>query len=205
MEAAQALQFLSYVEHFPYPGIFALFVLGSVGLPVPEDAVLVLCGFLISRNVMAPLPAAMVAYAGVLASDFLIFSLGRKYGRRIVTHKKLHRILPPEKFASLEGKFRKYGALLILFGRHLWGFRSQLFLTAGVMGISPRRFLAADALAALITVPFMMIVGYKGGQGLRNFGQGFFRLEHMAAAAAILAAAFLLVRYFRPGQREKME
>ena len=38
------------VEHFPYIGIFILLILGEIGLPFPEDATLILSGFLIAHE-----------------------------------------------------------------------------------------------------------------------------------------------------------
>jgi membrane protein DedA with SNARE-associated domain len=38
-------------EHFPYLGIFTLLILGGIGFPFPEDATLILGGFLIVQDV----------------------------------------------------------------------------------------------------------------------------------------------------------
>jgi membrane protein DedA with SNARE-associated domain len=90
------------IEHFPYMGIFVLLVLGGIGFPSPEGVILILCGFLISTEVIKPIPALFIAYSGVLIGDFLAYYLGRKYGRMIVTHKKFHKIILPERLLSLE-------------------------------------------------------------------------------------------------------
>jgi hypothetical protein len=38
-------------EHFPYIGFFLLLILG-IGFPFPEDATIMLCGFLIAQEVI---------------------------------------------------------------------------------------------------------------------------------------------------------
>ncbi len=154
------------VEHFPYAGLFVALVLGSIGFPFPEDAVLVLCGFLISKNIVEPVPALLVAYSGVVVSDFLIFSVGRKYGRLIVTHRRFHCILSPEKLRALEVKFVKFGSILIFLGRQIFWFRAKIFLVAGIVKMSPSKFLVTDAISAIVTVGIMVTIGREGIQWL---------------------------------------
>jgi len=111
------------IEHFPYAGLFILLILGGIGLPFPEDATLILCGFLLSQAIIKPIPGLFAVYSGLLIADLLLYHFGRKFGRRIVTHKRFHRILSPERFSKIEGQFKRRGSLFILFGRHLVGFK----------------------------------------------------------------------------------
>ena len=64
----------------PYPGLFVAIILGSLGLPLPEEAMLLLCGYFISRGAILPAPGILVVFTAVLASDSIIFILGRLYG-----------------------------------------------------------------------------------------------------------------------------
>ncbi len=185
----------SAVQQFPYAGIFLLLVLGSIGLPVPEDATLFLCGVLISQGAVEPVPAFLVAYAGALTSDFVIFSIGMKYGRKLVAHKKFQRILSPEKLRTVENKFKRFGPLLILIGRHIFGFRAQLILVTGTMGFPPYKFLLFDSIAAAVTVTFMVMAGYTGGTWLHQTWGETANRGHIALLLFIGAAlAFLIFR-----------
>jgi membrane protein DedA with SNARE-associated domain len=71
-----------FTEHFPYIGLFLLLILGGIGLPFPEDATLMLCGFLIAQEVIRPLRALVSAYTGLLVADTIVYHLGSKYGDR---------------------------------------------------------------------------------------------------------------------------
>ena len=73
------------VENFPYLGIFILLILGGIGLPFPEDATIILSGFLVAHKVISPLPIFLSVYGGLLISDFFLYSLGKKYGRMVRT------------------------------------------------------------------------------------------------------------------------
>jgi membrane protein DedA with SNARE-associated domain len=82
------------IEHFPYLGLFALLLLGGLGLPFPEDATLIVCGFLIATDVVKPVPAILVVYAGILVTDWGLYAVGKKYGRLVVSHRRF-RTIPP--------------------------------------------------------------------------------------------------------------
>jgi len=193
-----SLHLASAVEHFPYLTLFALLILGGVGLPFPEDATLILGGVLIATGTVEPLPAILVIYCGLLIADFILHSFGRKYGRDIITHKRFHRILSPEKFARLESRFNKRGSLIIVVGRHLFGLRAQLFIVSGVLRMSRAKFILADAFSSLITMAIMMGAGYVGGNSLRVIKADIRSIQHIIAVLAVAAlAGYLIYIYLR--------
>ncbi len=195
------LQISSIVEQFPYLGLFVLLVLGGLGLPFPEDTTLILCGFLIFNEVVKPLQALLVVYAGVLLTDLLLYFVGKKYGRLIVTHKRFHRIISQERLSRLEKKFNRRGILVILLGRHLVGLRAQVLLAAGVMRMPSLKFLAADALSASFTIALMVGAGYMGGNSLEIIKKDITRVGHVLIFLAVaFLALFFLARYIRSGR-----
>ena len=186
------------IDRFPTAGILLLLILGALGLPFPEDATLILCGFLIQSDVVRPVPVLAAVYALLVAIDFGIFWAGRKYGRAIVTHRQFRRIISPERLAALEQKARKWGVLLIFFGRHVAGFRIQLVIAAGVFRMPPLRFLIADAVTIPVTMAVMVGLGYVGSNSLRIVQKDISRVEHLAVLVAISGlVVYLFVRAFR--------
>jgi membrane protein DedA with SNARE-associated domain len=53
---------------------------------------------------------------------------------------------------KIEEKFRREGAMGVLFGRHLLGLRTQIFLMAGVMRMSVTKFIIADPTTTLLAL-----------------------------------------------------
>ncbi|MGC1403899.1 MAG: DedA family protein, partial [Thermodesulfobacteriota bacterium] len=139
----------THIENFPYLGMFVLLILGGVGLPFPEDATLIMCGLLISTQVVRPIPALLTVYAGLLIADLTLHFIGRKYGRQIVAHRRFRKIISPERLSYLEEKFNQRGVLFILMGRHFFGLRAQIFLVSGVMRMPSLKFLLADAFSSI--------------------------------------------------------
>ena len=191
------------IEHFPYIGLFLLLILGGVGLPIPEDTTLILCGFLISSLVIKPIPAVLTVYAGLLLSDLSLHFFGRKYGRQIVSHKRFRKWISPERLSLLEGKFNRHGVLFILLGRHLVGLRAQIFLVSGVLRMPTLKFLLADGISSVFTMGIMVGAGYLGGNSLRILRRDVTRIEHAGILLLIAAlAVYLAFRYFKTLKKE---
>lgn len=185
-------------QHFPYLGIFLLLILGGIGLPFPEDATLILCGFLIAQDVLQPLRALILVYAGLLIADTIIYALGKKYGRLIVTHHWFHRFLSPQRLEALETQFNRRGIFFILFGRHVVGLRGQIFLVAGVMRMRYLKFILADAISALGTIAIMVGIGYTGGNSLDRILKDMKSMTHWVIFIVLAAVTiYLMIKYFR--------
>lgn len=190
------------VEHFPYIGIFLLLVLGDMGLPFPEDATLILSGFLIVQKVTKPLTTLLVVYSGLLLTDFSLYWVGKKYGRRVVEHKRFRRIISSDRLLRLEEKFKKWGIFVIFIGRHFLVVRSQIFLVAGVMKMPALKFLMADAASAILTITLMVGIGYLGGNSIQVLQKDVKRIEHIGIVVfAILLAGWIFYKYFKSKPR----
>src|SRR4030043_776624 len=193
---------IALMEHFPYLTLFVLLVLGGMGLPFPEDATLLLSGFLIAQEVIKPLPAFLVVYCGLLLTDFFLYLIGKKYGRKVVEHKRFHKIISPEKISKIEEIFRKWGSLLIFFGRHILGLRAQIFVVAGVMRMAPIKFLIADAISALFTIGIWGGIGYLGGNSLQVLKKDITRIEHIGIIVlVVLFACWIVYVYFKGNKK----
>jgi len=192
------LEASTLVEHSPYLGIFLLLILGGVGLPFPEDATLILTGFLVAQNVIKPVQTFLAVYSGLLISDFLLYWVGKKYGRMLVLHKRFQKIISPEQLSRLEEKFKRRGVWVVLIGRHFLGLRAQIFLVAGVMRMSAIKFLLADGATSLFTIALMAGIGYAGGNSVEILKKNVKRIEHIAILIfAILFTAWIVYKYFK--------
>ena len=192
------LETIPFVENFPYAGLLILLILGTLGLPFPEDGILLLSGLLTAHNVIRPFPTFLVVYLGLLTTDFLLYSVGKKYGRRLVEHKRFQKIVTHERLTKLEGKFKKWGALVVFFGRHLLGLRAQIFLVAGVMRMSWKKFLIADGTSALLTITLWGGLGYVGGNSAQALKKDITIIEQMVIVIlGISVGSLLLLRYFK--------
>ena len=171
----------------------------------PEDATFILCGFLIQGAVVKPAPALFVIYTGVLIVDLVLYLFGRKYCRMAVCHRWFQKILPPERLAMLEGKFKKKGILSILLGRHFIGFSAQIFLVPGIMKMHPLTFLLADAFTVTSTIAVMVSIGYVGGHSLKDIGIDVRRTEYLLFLILFMfAIGYLILKYMKGKIKQKL-
>ncbi len=146
-----------------YIAVFIALMICGAGLPLPEDITLVAGGVIAGlgfANVHAMFALAMF---GVLLGDAAIFMLGHHYGARILQWRFVARVLTPARYATVQEKFDRYGNRMLFFARFLPGMRTTIYLTAGTTHrVSFLRFLLIDTLAALISVPFWVYLGFFG-------------------------------------------
>ena len=149
-----------------------------------------------AHYVIRPLPAFLVVYSGLLISDFSLYLVGKKYGRRIVEHKRFRKIISPNRLSKLEEKFKKWGSLVVFLGRHIFGFRAQIFLVSGVMKMSATKFLIADAISALFTIGLWGGVGYLGGNSVQALKKDITRVEHIAIVILVIMIASGIIFWY---------
>jgi membrane protein DedA with SNARE-associated domain len=194
----------SVIQHFTYIGIFCLLILGGIGFPLPEDAVLIVSGLLMAHGVIKLTPAVLIIYPSLLIADFILYSIGRKYGRMVVEHKIFSKIVSPATLSRFEERFTRWGALMVFLGRHFVGFRAPIFLISGVMRIPRAKFLIADSLSAVITISFNLGLGYLGGNSLLMLRTNITRVDYiLILVLVILIAGWIILRYFRDRKKTK--
>lgn len=152
-----------FAEQFTYAGISFLILLTGIGLPCPEDVLLILGGYLVYRHEGSLGLMIVVSVASVLVGDLIMFGLGRRYGRAILHWWPIRRFFSPERVAKVEGFYLKHGKKTIFFGRFAAGLRPGIFLLAGTLQMSVVRFVAMDFLAAMLSVPALIWLGMVSG------------------------------------------
>jgi membrane protein DedA with SNARE-associated domain len=191
-----------FTQEFPYLGLVLLLILGTIGFPFPEDAILVSAGALVAHQVIEPFPAFIVAGCTLLMTDLFLYSVGRKYGRRLVEHKTFQKRISPDRLSKLEGTFTRWGSLVVFFGRLLPGLRAQIFLVAGVLRMHRALFLATDAVSAALTMGVWGGMGYVGAANITTLRSHISRIELFVFVALLATIGGAMVfKYFRKGTR----
>lgn len=150
--------------------ILLLFIEESgIPLPIPGDVMVVYSGYNVSRGLLSYYSALLALMIAVLGGSTILFFLSAKWGNALILKfgKFLH--LHPERLLKVEQKFRKYGPLVIIFGRHIPGFRIPVTVFAGMSGIKYRTFILSTLISTLFWVMFYLDLGIKLGPRVRSF------------------------------------
>ena len=156
------LEFLiDFFGSYGYIAVFTCLLLCGLGLPVPEDISLVSGGVISGLELANPHIMCVVGLAGVLIGDSTMFLAGRIFGYRIQKIKTFRKIVTPQRFSQIQNKFKQYGLGLLFVARFLPGLRSPIYLVAGMSHrIGYLTFIVMDGIAALISVPIWIYLGY---------------------------------------------
>ncbi len=185
-------EMIELIPHFPYLGIFLLLALGTLGLPFPEDATLMLSGLLVAQGAIKSIPAFLIIYPTLLMTDFSLYWAGKKFGRKAVEHRRFRKLLSADKLQRLEAPFGRWGILLIFFGRQLIGLRSQIMLAAGVTRFPAMKFILADAASALVTIGIIAGSGYAGAEGSGTWREALLGIGQIAFFGLVMIFAGIL-------------
>ena len=160
-------------DHWGYTGLFLAIVLGNMGLPVPEEAVLALAGYAASRGVLHLPTVLVVGVVSAVVGDNIGYWLGRRYGRAAIERYGRRAFITPERLQKVSEFMARRGAVAIFAARFVAGLRFLAGPLAGATGVPPLTFMIANTLGALVYVPYAVGLGY--GIGWR-FGDAIERL-----------------------------
>jgi len=174
------------ISHGSLALMFAVLIAAGLGLPFPEDVVLLAAGALAHRGIVPLSLAAIVCGVGVLAGDLIVFHTAKKLGPEALDKARFRRLLTEERRRRAQALFDKHGGKVIFVARHLAGIRVPIFALAGINGLSTVRFLVWDVLGLCITGPLYIGLGYLFSDQLDEVRDGVLRVEHVIVGVAVL-------------------
>lgn len=202
---------IQIITDYPYIGVAAVFLLCGIGLPLPEEIVLLVAGFVCAKY---PEHAQLVPMMGwcasaILVGDMIPFLLGRIFGVRLLRLRWLRYFITKQRLATFDRWFRKRGDLVIVISRFLAGLRMVAFFTAGAMKMRWSRFLFLDGLGIVLMVPLLTWLGFTSAGLIEEMIETVQRVERGllwgAIAGSLLLAAGLWWWRRRRQQRERSE
>lgn len=202
----------AYEPNWVYAFIVIMMLLSAVGLPLPEEATLVSVGVLAYMGghpqlYPPPFPgaphvdaktAAAISYAAVFMADFLIYGMGRFFGRRIFELKPVRSVLSEENRTRIEEWTQKYGAYACGIFRFTPGVRFPGHLACGMLKFPAWKFGLIDGIAALISVPSQILLLAYFGEPILKFLRQF---KIVLAVLLLGAAIYFLVKRWRAKKR----
>lgn len=186
------------VGHWGYAAIFVVVVLGNVGLPLPEETVLVLGGYMAWRGTLRLAAVLAVGIVSAATGDNLGYWMGRRYGRAALQRYGHWVAITPARLEAVWRFVLRHGPLGVFAARFIPGLRVLAGPIAGASGLGLTRFVVANLLGALCYVPYAVGIGYALGYGLGRYVEPLRRavgdVEKAALALLAIVALGLLVR-----------
>lgn len=162
--------FLDWIGAHPHWSGFAVFLislsesLAVVGLVVPGVVLMTAIGAMMGGGILPFWLTLTWAILGAIAGDGISYWLGHHY------HQHLRDFWPFRQFPKLlargEAFFKHHGGKSIIFGRFVGPVRPMIPVIAGMMDMTPKRFLFFNVLSAIAWAPLYSLPGILIGASL---------------------------------------
>jgi membrane protein DedA with SNARE-associated domain len=189
---------LAWVAAHGYGAIFLLLMLGVVGLPIPDETLLVFCGYLIGRGTMHPAAAFGSALAGSWCGITVSYSIGRFLGAGAVHRYGKYIHLTDARLETVHRWFDRIGHWALFVGYYIAGARHLTAVVAGTSGLEFRSFAVYAWPGGLLWVSTFLTLGYVIGDRWKEAAEMAHRWAGFGAlGVAALGGAYLLIRWLR--------
>ena len=190
---------LAWLTQHGYSGLFFLLMLGILGLPIPDETLLVFCGYLIYKGRLLPLPAFAFGFAGSVCGITLSYLIGLKFSRNVIFRYGKYLRITPNHVEDVTRWFHRFGLWLLSVGYFIPGVRHFTALVAGMSQLGAGRFAAFAYPGAAVWVATFLTLGYIFGDGWEHTSEMVHRYSLIGAGAAAVIAllAWMLQRLRR--------
>ncbi len=185
------------VGQYGYSAIFFILVGGIVGIPVPDQLLLVISGYLVLTHSLSLAPTLLAAIFGSIAGITLSYALGRGSGTYVSKVR-----FAANRLHNARQWFERFGRWTLVFGYFIPGIRNLIGFTSGIMRLKIRHFAPYAYAGAVISSVTCVLAGYfLGAQAGWVLGSA----SRIAVAAAAGISLFLIRKAIRSGAPEAVK
>jgi membrane protein DedA with SNARE-associated domain len=185
------------LEHYGYLAVGGFVLLEDFGVPVPGEMILIAAAVFAGSGHMNIALVILVAVLGAVIGDNIGFAVGHFGGRPLVERFGRYVFLTPERLDHAEEYFNEHGGKIVTIARFIEGLRQLNGFLAGIVGMHWAKFLAFNALGAVLWVCTWAGVGYLAGENIVEIYAAFDHYRWYVIAALAVVVAILITRRVR--------
>ena len=188
----------------PYLLLGIPIVLTGMGLPVPEEVLVIGAGVASHNRTFEPWAALLTCIVAAILGDCAMYAIGYHFGHGLVReHRWFAKLFNPRRERQMEQKIRQHGLKALLITRFLVGVRSPVYVAAGILRVPFRYFIVCDLISASVVVSFFFGLSYLFAEQIINVWQRIRRAE-IALTVTIVAAVVGIIVYFYVRHRRRV-
>jgi membrane protein DedA with SNARE-associated domain len=191
-----------FIQHYGYLALYVLLSAGIIGLPVPDETLMLFVGsFTVPGGVFVYSTALIVLYAGTMTGMIVSYTLGHWVGKPFLYRYGKWIKLTPSRIERTEEWFKRYGMWAVFFGYFVPGVRHFTCYLAGVSGVGLVRYLLYAASGALLWCTTFLTLGHFIGINLEGFLHVFHRYMGLSLVVLIFLVMLGIFIYLRRRKR----
>jgi membrane protein DedA with SNARE-associated domain len=192
---------LQWIASYGYVAIYALLMFGIVGIPIPDETMLVFCGYLVSQGHLKAVPTVAVAFFGSISGITTSYIIGRTLGLGFVHKYGRYVHLTEKRLDYVHGWFNRIGHWALFVGYYIAGVRHFTAILAGTSCLEFRVFAAYAWSGALLWVCTFLAIGYFFGEHWREVAAVVHENMLLISGVVILLAAAYAIWWWKRKRR----
>jgi membrane protein DedA with SNARE-associated domain len=177
------------LDHYGYLAVGGFVLLEDFGVPVPGETMLIAAAVFAGSGQLNIAVVILVAIAGAIIGDNIGFAVGHFGGRPVIERFGRYVFLTPKRLDHAEEFLNRHGGKIVTVARFIEGLRQVNGFLAGMVGMHWARFLAFNALGAVLWVCTWSAFGYLAGENINRIYAAVERYKWYAIAALLLGVA----------------
>jgi membrane protein DedA with SNARE-associated domain len=145
-------------------GIALTLFVGALGLPIPENPILLGGGYAIFKHLVPPVAGLLLWYLAIIAGDTILFAASYWFFTRPAMARVLKRLAGPRRFEKYRRVFDTRGGWTLFLARFTFGIRAVAYIAAGAAHYSWKKFFLVDGLSVALQVLLFVGVGFFAGE-----------------------------------------
>lgn len=177
---------VDWLAQWGYLGIFVCVFIGNLGIPVPEESVMLVAGFLAGRSILDLRFVYLVCVLSAVTGDCCGFFIGRHGGQRIIAKLASRSSTFTHRYERLRMFFHTHGSKAVFMARFIAGVRFMAGPMAGAAGMPFLRFLGWNLLGAIMWSTLVVTIGYLVGDEVYRVTEYAHHAQRWIALAVML-------------------
>ncbi|PGE92557.1 alkaline phosphatase [Bacillus toyonensis] len=159
-------ELLSYIEQYGYWALFFCLWLGIIGMPIPDEMIVMSGGFVSSLGILSVIPAFLLTYLGVVSGLSLGYILGKIFGTKV-----LHKLMKKKKakyFIKSQEMVEAYGHYALITSYFIPVVRHIVPYLVGMNNISFKTYVLYSYTTGFVWTLVYFVLGSIFGQHIES-------------------------------------
>jgi len=184
---------VAVLQQWGYLGIFLCVLVGNIGVPVPEESVVLAAGFLAGREILDLRLVILIALSSAVIGDNLGYLIGRTGGHQVLMNLLWGWRGPRRRYGRFRTFFRAHGGKAVLVARFVAGLRFMAGPMAGAARLPFWRFFFFNVSGAVLWCTSVSLLGFVLGDHWEQVALAARHTSRWLFAALAIAALLTLI------------